>query len=306
MINSLSKNTLNQYNVALKKWFQFCQSNSLDCYDTSNKEILRFLTDHFKKGASYGTLNSFRSALSLIMNKDIRNNDLNRFFKGIFRLKPNFPKYQSTWDPNIILNYLSNLYPNGSITIDLLTRKLVTLLALSTGQRVQTLSAIEHNSISVCDSHITITINEIIKTSTPNRPNPILIVPFFVENESICPAKTLTSYMERTTVSRNLPKTNKLILTIKKPVHNASPQSISRWIKQTLCDGGVNVTLFTAHSTRHASTSAANRSGISIDIIKRTAGWSGNSLCFAKFYNQPLIDTEDTTFAEAVLSCNKR
>lgn len=305
MLNSLAKNTLSQYNVALKQWFLFCQLYNLDCFDTPHREILRFLTEQFKNGASYGTLNSFRSALSLIIGKDNCNNShINRFFKGVFKLKPNFPKYCSTWDPNIILNYLSNLYPNESITIDLLTKKLVTLLALSTGQRVQTLSVIKLNCIFVNTSHITITINDVIKTSMPNRRNPSLVIPFFVQNESICPAKALTSYIERTKPFRNLSDTEKLILTIKKPVHSASSQTISRWIKQTLCEGGVDVSVFSAHSTRHASTSAASRSGISIDLIKRTAGWTGNSLCFAKFYNQPLVDTEGTAFAEAILSCD--
>lgn len=115
ILNSLSKSTLNQYNVALKQWYLFCQINKLDCFNTSTKEILRFLTEQFKKGASYGTLNSFRSALSLIIDKDTYNRDtISRFFKGIFKMKPTFPKYHSTWDPNIVLEYLSKI-PNETV-----------------------------------------------------------------------------------------------------------------------------------------------------------------------------------------------
>lgn len=302
MINSLSSNTVSQYNVAIKKWFIFCQLNNLDYYDVSVREILKFLTDQFQEGASYGTLNSFRSALSLIIGKDRCNCDsITRFFKGVFKMKPCFPKYSFTWDPNIVLEYLANIYPNDSITLEMLTKKLVTLLALSTGQRVQTLSVIDVNCIFPQNTYVAITIHEMIKTSMHNRRNPRLVIPYYV-NEAICPAKALTSYMERTSQYRNLPNTDKLFITIKKPIHNASSQSLSRWIKQTMSQSGLDVTMFTAHSTRHASTSAANRSGVSIDLIKRTAGWTGNSLCFAKFYNQPLFDSEDTSFAEAVLS----
>lgn len=300
--NSLSKNTLNQYNVAIKQWYIFCQTNNLNCYESSKREVLGFLTEQFKKGASYGTLNSFRSALSLIIGKDICNNDtICRFFKGVFKMKPSFPKYHSTWDPNIVLEFLSKI-SNESAPLDLLSKKLVTLLALSTGQRVQTISVIDLSSIFYQNTYIAITINDIIKTSMANRRNPILTIPFFGKNESICPAKTLSVYIERTSQFRDLPNTCKLILTVKKPVHNATSQTISRWIKQTLQESGVDVSVFTAHSTRHASTSAASRSGISIDVIKRTAGWTGNSLCFAKFYNQPLLTDQDTSFAESVLS----
>lgn len=304
ILNSLSKSTLNQYNVALRKWYLFCQINNLDCYNSSIREIISFLTIQFKKGASYGTLNSFRSALSLIIGKDTCNSEIiSRFFKGVFKMRPVFPKYHFTWDPNIVLEYLSKI-PNESAPFDSLSKKFVTLLALSTGQRVQTLSLIDLSHVVNQNTCIIITINDIVKTSMPNRRNPKLIIPFFVQNESICPAKALTSYIERTSQYRHLPNTSKLILTVKKPFHNASSQTISRWIKQTLQKSGVDVSVFTAHSTRHASTSAASRAGVSIDIIKRTAGWTGNSVCFAKFYNQPLLNIEDTSFAEAILSCD--
>lgn len=304
MLQSLSKNTLNQYNVALKQWFSFCQINNIDMYNGSVADILKFLTEKYHANASYGTLNSFRSSLSLIMGKDRCNNDcVSRFLKGVFKSKPCFPKYNCIWDPNLVLDYLSGIFPNDAITMENLTKKLVTLLALSTGQRVQTLSLINVADIQIQESRIIITVNDIIKTSAPNRHNPRLIIPFFKEKDAICPALALSCYVERTRNLRSGINSNKLILTIKKPIHNASPQTISRWIKQTLSSSGVDINTFTAHSTRHASTSSASRSGISTDIIKRTAGWSGNSLCFARFYNQPLINTEeDCYFARAVLN----
>lgn len=304
MLKSLSTSTLQQYSTVYKKWIPFCNDSKYDCFNVSVPVVLKFLTEQFNKGASYSTLNTFRSALSLILGKQLCNNDsVSRFFKGIFKIKPNFPKYHSSWDPNLVLSYLSGLYPNESLSLEILTKKLVTLLALSTGQRVQTLSLIEINNISNNESYISISITDIIKTSTPSRANPRLIIPFFRENESICPAKALSSYIDMTSEYRSLPNTNKLILTTKKPLHSASSQSISRWIKTILKDSGIDVNKFSSHSTRHASTSAASRAGVSVDLIKKTAGWSGNSLCFAKFYNLPLEDSvQDRTFAEAVFN----
>ncbi|KAI8427236.1 hypothetical protein MSG28_014834 [Choristoneura fumiferana] len=180
--------------------------------------------------------------------------------------------------------YKHGLYPNESLSILALTKKLVTLLALSTGHRVQTLSVIKVNNITINDMGAIIIVDGIIKTSGPNRNNP-----------------KLSSYITRMEQFRAFPNTEKLILTTTQPHHNASAQSISRWIKIVLRDSGVDVSVFTAHSTRHAATSAAYRAGVSIDLIKRTAGWTNSSKCFAKFYNLPLNNDKNyRAFAEAV------
>nr|CAI5854500.1 unnamed protein product [Callosobruchus analis] len=48
------------------------------------------------------------------------------------------PKYQVTWDPHPVLLHLSRLYPLEELSRLQLAMKLVTLLALITGQRIQT------------------------------------------------------------------------------------------------------------------------------------------------------------------------
>ncbi|KYB24806.1 hypothetical protein TcasGA2_TC032277 [Tribolium castaneum] len=62
---------------------------------------------------------------------------------------------------------------------------------------------------------------------------------------------------------------------------------------------GINTSIFSAHSTRHASSSAALRKGISLDVIHKTAGWSEKSQTFAKTYNLPLAAEND--FAKAIM-----
>ncbi|CAH1976734.1 unnamed protein product [Acanthoscelides obtectus] len=53
-----------------------------------------------------------------------------RFLKGIYRQKPPQPKYQITWDPSLVLDYLAKMYPLPEVSLPQLTCKLVTLLAL--------------------------------------------------------------------------------------------------------------------------------------------------------------------------------
>lgn len=144
MLASLAPNSMKQYDVYLKKWWYFCQSNSVNIYEATVPTIIYFLTQFFNEGYQYGTLNSCKSALSLILNPELANDDsIKRFLKGVFRLKPPKPKYDVTWDGNLVLDKLSLWHPNEELTLDKLTNKTITLLALSTAQRVQTLSKIK-------------------------------------------------------------------------------------------------------------------------------------------------------------------
>ncbi|KYN14545.1 hypothetical protein ALC57_13242, partial [Trachymyrmex cornetzi] len=63
---SISDNTWKQYNSGLKKWWSFCAIHKENPYQISANKLLRFLTKMFSEGASYGSLNSFRSAISLV------------------------------------------------------------------------------------------------------------------------------------------------------------------------------------------------------------------------------------------------
>ena len=96
---------------------------------------------------------------------------------------------------------------------------------------------------------------------------------------------------------------NILFITVKKPHKAASTQTISRWIKNCLISYNIGVE-FTAHSTRHAATSAALRKGVDINVIRNTAGWSENSKVFARFYNRPIAEPRGS-FAEAILNKDK-
>lgn len=301
-MSSLSKNTLRQYGVTYRLWWRFCRDNSNDPHVGSLSSIMIFLTERFHKGDTYGSLNSHRSALSLLLGNNLTLDDqIKRLLKGAYKLRPALPKYTNTWDPQIVLNYVANWMPNVELSLENITKKLVVLLALSTAHRVQTFSLIKLQNIIVGPSGIKIGILDIIKTSGVGHDQPVLHLPYFNENSAICPATTVKDYINVTANIRS-EVTNSLILTYKKPHQPASAQSISRWIKQVLGASGVDVATFGAHSARHAATSAARAAGISVDVIRKTAGWSSSSETFAKFYHRPIID--DDHFARSVLGTN--
>lgn len=293
MLSSLSDSTKSQYTSSFKQWWQYCQSRGIDPLVIRVYDVLDFLSESLNKGSSYGTLNNHRSALSLISGNKVGQDELiKRFMKGAFRRNPSFPRYNITWNPNTVLDYLAGMYPHSTLNLEQITKKLVMLLALATGQRCQTLSLIKIPNIKVHASRIIITITDLVKTSGISKPQPLLNLPFFREHPCICTADTLLDYMNVTSPLRTNCQDNRLILTIKRPNHAATSQTIGRWIKQTLAASGIDTALFSAHSTRHASTSAAARAGVSIDVIRRTACWSDRSLVFANFYNRPIVEPE--------------
>nr|XP_034827092.1 uncharacterized protein LOC117984575 [Maniola hyperantus] len=298
MINSLSDNTYRQYDTCIRPWLEFCRQNDYDYSDTNVIVILDFLTKVFDKGAKYGTINSYKSALSLLFPNLLDDYRIKKFMKGVFRSRPTQPKYNMTWDTDTVLSYLSEQWPHENLDLETLSKKTLTLLALVTAHRVQTLSQIKISNINVNNPNlITIKIPDLIKTSRPNLSQPFLKLPFFSENPSICPATCLKDYINKTNSIRET-NNDYLFISYKRPYKKLSSQRLSHWIKETLQKSGIDITIFSAHSTRHAATSRANRAGVNIDVIRSTAGWSQSSATFAKFYNREIINDN---FARSIL-----
>lgn len=305
IVASRSNSTQKQYDTALKKWWSFCDVNKIDPYEFNVSTILKFLSEEFEKGAAEGTLNSFLSAISAIHGPQVGEEiDIKRFFTGVRKLRPSLPKYDVTWDPGIVLQYFSSLSENNELSLPLLSKKLITLLALITAHRLQTLSVIRIENIEIAFGEtIIIKIPDNIKTSGKNRLQPILRIPFFPGNTRVCPASTMVEYLNRTKPLRNAEKDAFLFISYRGPHDCVSKETLSRWVTQTMALAGLDTNIFSAHSTRHASTSKAKRCGVSIDVIRKTATWTPDSLTFARFYDRE-INTEANDFARSILNNN--
>nr|CAI5837323.1 unnamed protein product [Callosobruchus analis] len=142
--------------------------------------------------------------------------------------------------------------------------------------------------------------HNVLKERISPRPTPVscttvpatvvpAYVPKFQDKPNLCVASCLTAYIAATTTLRD-PKEEYLWITFQKPHKVATKATLSRWVKNALEMAGVDTNIFKPHSSCHASTSAASRTGVSLDIIKDSAGWSKNSATFANFYNRPLVD----------------
>jgi len=125
-------------------------------------QVLIFLAQELQEADSYSALNTSRSAISLISDNGIGNHPIiKRFCKGASNLKPQKPKYDFIWDPAPVISALASIYPYDPLPLEVITKKLILLLALGSGQRVQTLTAIKIPHISISKDRLIITVSEL-------------------------------------------------------------------------------------------------------------------------------------------------
>ncbi|KAJ3646296.1 hypothetical protein Zmor_023888 [Zophobas morio] len=289
MLQTLAPTTRKQYNSTYKLWWEYRKQQNCSIYEATPVEVIEFL-QHILNNSNhqFGTFNSHRSALAAIIRNLTDDPGIRRFLKGISKIRPQKPKYDITWDTQPVIEHIRALYPHNSISLKKLTQKVLLLLALTTGHRIQTISLIRTSNISATNDAIYIKIPQQIKTSGPNRFQPLLHIRYFRGSPKICPAQALTDYLTKTAELKPT-DSDAMWVSFRPPHRPVEKETLSRWIKEILKEVGVDVGVFTAHSTRHASTSAAFRRGISIDEIQRTAGWSTSTATFARFYNRPIM-----------------
>lgn len=279
----------------------YCSAQHLNPMAPTVVNVIEFLTALFHCGLGYSAMNTARSALSTFVvcdNKPVGQHPLViRFLKGVYQLRPALPRNEVTWDPRIVLTFLRKWSPVKTLSLRLLSLKLVTLFALLSGQRTQGLHLLDVRNISISKNSVRCRFGDLLKHSRPGKHQTELILKAFAPDRRLCIVTVLSEYLCRTKPIR---KDTRLFLSCVEPHRAVTKDTISRWLKQTLNLAGVDMTIFTPHSTRAASTSAATRAKVPVETILKTAGWTRNST-FACYYKKPLMDGR--TLGAGVLDC---
>lgn len=175
MLESLSQSTIKQYEGVFRIWGEFCSRYNINAFEPNENNIIASLTFIYQtKKVGYNTFNTYRSAVMTLIGGLDKSSSLNRFLKGVFRLRPPKRRYNFTWDPQVVLSMLENRYPNESLSLLQLSKKTVTLLALVTGHRLQTLARIRVENITFSDKGLQIFIVDQLKTTKPGKEQPCL------------------------------------------------------------------------------------------------------------------------------------
>ena len=129
----------------------------MDPFQPSLNMLLDYLLSEFRKetGRSYSSMNTIRSAISAVASisgQPVGKHPLViRFMKAVFQEKPSFPRYHTTWDPHLVLDYILGLGLTEDLSLIQLSRKLVILMLLLSGQRGQTLHLLDIRNMTVSD-----------------------------------------------------------------------------------------------------------------------------------------------------------
>ena len=284
--------TKQQYASYLKRWKQFCVARNCDTFRPTVTLLLQFLTDLFQQGLSYSAINTARSAISAVYfcgeEHGIGAHPLvSRFMKGVFEMRTPLPRYKCVWDVNTLLQYFKQQKANEDLSLKLLTRKLCALLLLTTAQRVQTIHVMRLSCICFDSAGCSVQIIDKLKHTRQGHHQSVLKLPRFPQDKKLCVIECLNQYIHRTRRIRG--SNDQLLLCYVQPYGPASKDTISRWLKKVLSDAGIDN--FSPHSFRGAAASAMLKSGISVDHILKTAGWS-NASTFHKFYNKPMVEKQ--------------
>ena len=144
ILQSWSAGTQKQYQPYIAKWHRFCAEREINPYNPPLNIVRNFLVHLHNQDLEYTIINTARNAISAIIlpqgTTTIGSHPIiSRFMKGIYRSKPPRPEYQTTWDVQPVLTYLSSLGTADNLDLKTLSLKLLMLVALVSAQRGQSL-----------------------------------------------------------------------------------------------------------------------------------------------------------------------
>lgn len=202
-----------------------------------------------------------------------------------------------TWDVNTVFIMLKRWDPLSSLSFTKLTYKCVMLLALVMAQRAQTLAFMNLTGLTWLDEKVLIGMEQLLKHNRQGQPLEIFQVSRFNKDKRLCPVRALKEYLRATKKRRGGSKSVWISLT--KPYHGLTTETISRWLKKTLALAGVDDSVYKGHSTRSASASKAKQLAVPMEIILKRARWT-NATTFGKYYDKAIEPEHE--FQDALLT----
>ena len=221
---------------------------------------------------------------------------------GIYNENPPQAKYAQTWDVDRVLSHIKTWGDNESMHIRDLTVKLTMLMAVTTACRAAEIQCLDRTRITDTGATIVCHLTKPTKVTKTGQPLTHLTLHSYEEDEALDVTLAMRAYLHRTAGWRTSPAHEGLLLSTTKPHKPVATATVSSWLKQAMSRAGIDTTMFKGHSTRSASSSKAQRTGLPLTDIMQTANWS-QAKTFHKHYNKCVKDASGD-FASNVLSLN--
>ena len=283
---SLRESTKKKYAYYIKLWDEYLggQHHSIVNIDA----VLNFLSSLYDKGSSYSVVNSAKCAIATIVTIPpytslTHHPVLKKYMVGLFNLRPPTPKLgEVIWDVGILFKHIKS--DNTSLSDKKITQKLLVLLLLLGGQRMNTIKAFHTDKMILTDMSVTFTPAYVLKHSKAGNKLDTFVYRAY-HDKYLCVISCLREYLHRRKKKKGLNETQ-LFLTYGAPTRPASIDTMRRWVKELFKD--CNIFEFSPHSCRSASTSKAAKINIDIEKILKVACWKTEQN-FLKFYNREIL-----------------
>ena len=183
---------------------------------------------------------------------------ITRLIKGVFHSRLPLPCYTHTWDVQTVLDFLRSLGDNKELSLKHLSWKVTMLLALSCPSRSADLASLHLSRRVYKPDGVCFYPSALSKQSRQSSQIVHFFFPSLADDPQLCPVAALKAYEKRTQLLRG--KETKLLVAMIKPHKAVSLSTVAWWLKSLLEASGI---IFSAHSVRRASSSAATSTGIS-------------------------------------------
>ena len=302
---SWSSGTNTAYQSAWRKWDCWCAQRQIDPFSCDIRFFLNFLAELFDQGLQHRSISAIRSAVSMTHNQvegiPIGQHPMvTRLLKGVHNSRPPQPRYTQTWDVDVVIKYICSMGDNKELSLKTLSLKLAILMALVDASRTSELAALDIRYRRFKPEGVYFTLATLTKKTTPGKTPKEVFFGAYPPNRQLCVVQCLKHYEQRTKAFRGSgeQQLTKLFLSYIKPHKPVTSQRIAHWIKMFLKDAGIDTGIFSAHSVRGASATAAMDKGVTLTDILHVADWSSDTT-FRRFYYRPM---KDATYAHKVLS----
>ena len=192
---------------------------------------------------------------------------------------------------------MNQLPGNEELSMKLLSEKIVMLLLLLGGERINSLMTFSVESMQITTNECPFIPCKLLKHSRPGYVHRPVTYKNYPQNIKLCPVRLITEYIKRrNNLLQGDTSINSLFITYRKPIRATHRDTIARWTKNIMNESGVDTKFFKPHSCRSAS--AAKKAGVTIDNVLKQGNWT-NASTFYKYYFKEIENSK--TFSEGLL-----
>ena len=207
--------TYSTYESAWRNWLDWCSRRNENPLSVPLASALEFLAELYREGRSYSSLNVHRSMLSKTL-PPIDGHPIGvhplikNLLNGCYNLNPPKPKYNCSWDPTVVIQFMATLGSNDYLSLSWLTKKTAVLLALASLLRVSELVAISFRSIQFSENDVKFVL---LKPRKAQHGGPLqtFTIPSLADPDC-CPVQALKAYINRMAPLRENSNINQLFI----------------------------------------------------------------------------------------------